>query len=148
MKTVEYTSPEIAEKLSGSGIKPSAQRILILRHLMSHRVHPTVDEIYTSLQPEHPTLSRTTVYNTLKLLSGAGIIKAIAVENGESTRWDYSEHPHAHFLCMSCGSVTDIPAVSTDLPSLPEGYSIIDIGVTCKGRCPECSRLLQSESNN
>ncbi len=106
---------------------------------MDNRVHPTVDDIYTSLHPEHPTLSRTTVYNTLKLLSSAGVIKTIAAENGESTRWDYSEHPHAHFLYVDCGSVTDIPVSLSLLPSVPEGFRITDIGITYKGRCPRCS---------
>lgn len=145
MDKVKVSTPEIAELLQANGIKPSAQRIVILRHLMSHRVHPTVDEIYTSLQPEHPTLSRTTVYNTLKLLSTTGIIKAIAAENGESTRWDYSESPHAHFLCVGCGSVTDIPVTLSELPGLPEGYRITDIGITYKGRCPRCTAATDFE---
>ncbi len=126
------------DMLTAHGIKPSAQRIVILGHLMEHRVHPTVDEIYTSLLPVHPTLSRTTVYNTLKLLSGAGVIKAIASESGESTRWDFSESPHAHFLCSGCGSVTDVPVCFSVLPAVPPGYVIAEMGITVKGWCPEC----------
>ena len=38
-----------------------------MEYLMAHRTHPTVDEIYLALSPSIPTLSKTTVYNTLKL---------------------------------------------------------------------------------
>lgn len=126
------------DMLSSKGVRPSAQRILILSHLAYNRTHPTVDDIYNSLHPNHPTLSRTTVYNTLKLLSAAGLIRAIAFENGESTHWDFSEHPHAHFLCVRCGSLTDINLSLPGLPPLPTGYVVTEIGVTFKGLCPSC----------
>ena len=51
------------------GIHPSVQRIAIMDYLIKHRTHPTVDEVYTALSDEIPTLSKTTVYNTLKLFA-------------------------------------------------------------------------------
>ena len=53
-------------------IKPSMQRIAIMEYLMEHRTHPSADEIYTALSPSMPTLSKTTVYNTLKLFAEQG----------------------------------------------------------------------------
>ena len=47
------------ERLQSHHIKPSVQRMAIMKYLMEHRTHPTVDEIYTSLAPEMPTLSKT-----------------------------------------------------------------------------------------
>ena len=64
MQTYSFTTQEILDTLSEGGVKPSAQRIAILRYLMENRIHPTVDEIFKSLQPTTPTLSRTTDYNT------------------------------------------------------------------------------------
>ncbi|MBR4922900.1 MAG: transcriptional repressor, partial [Bacteroidaceae bacterium] len=57
MKTYEY--------LLSFGIKPSVQRIAIMDYLMTHRTHPAIDEIYLALCEDIPTLSKTTVYNTL-----------------------------------------------------------------------------------
>ena len=51
----------VVERLQGHNIKPSVQRIAIMKYLMEHRTHPTVDEIYTALSPTIPTLSKTTV---------------------------------------------------------------------------------------
>ena len=47
------------------------QRIAIMEYLMEHPIHPSADDIYTALSPSMPTLSKTTVYNTLKLVFGA-----------------------------------------------------------------------------
>ncbi|MDE5651027.1 MAG: transcriptional repressor, partial [Duncaniella sp.] len=118
MKVYSYTTSDLLEQLSAHGVKPSAQRLLILRFLMENRVHPNVDEIYQALLPEHPTLSRTTVYNTLKLLTAAGIIRCIDVGGSYGARWDFSHHDHAHFLCMSCGHVTDVD-FENHTPSFP-----------------------------
>ena len=45
------------------------QRIAIMEYLMDNPIHPSADDIYTALSPSMPTLSKTTVYNTLKLFS-------------------------------------------------------------------------------
>ena len=62
------------EHLQSHGIKPSPQRIAVMDYLLNSRMHPTADEIYLALSPSMPTLSKTTVYNTLKLLVEAGAV--------------------------------------------------------------------------
>jgi len=59
---------ETAEYLTSCGVRPSPQRVAVMEYLMTHHTHPTVDAIYAALSGTMPTLSRTTVYNTLKLL--------------------------------------------------------------------------------
>ena len=53
--------------LSEAGVRPSVQRVAVYSYLCEHPVHPTVETLYASLSPEYPTLSKTTIYNTLKL---------------------------------------------------------------------------------
>lgn len=141
MQAYSYTTQEILTILSEGGVKPSAQRMLILRFLMENRIHPTVDEIFKALQPNYPTLSRTTVYNTLRLLAAAGIIRCIDIGGGDGSRWDYSQHDHAHFLCTACGHVTDVD-YAPDAPAFtlpPAGYTVHSADVIFKGLCPCCS---------
>ena len=64
--------------LKKSGVKPSLQRIAILDYLLSHATHPAVDEIYETLVKDIPTLSRTTVYNTLHLFAENGLATQMA----------------------------------------------------------------------
>ena len=49
------------DRLVKYGIKPSVQRIAIMDYLMTHRTHPTADEVYMALCDSIPTLSKTTV---------------------------------------------------------------------------------------
>lgn len=142
MQPTSPSTQEIIDILSDAGVKPSAQRMMILRFLMENRIHPTVDEIFKALQPIHPTLSRTTVYNTLRLLSAAGIINCIGNSGGgEGARWDYSTHPHSHFLCTQCGHVADVgfwftpPDFSEEFPD----YDFKSAEVIFKGVCPRCT---------
>ena len=52
--------------LADAGIRPSIQRIAVYGYLCEHPVHPDVETVYDALNPIYPTLSKTTVYNTLK----------------------------------------------------------------------------------
>lgn len=63
------------EYLLSYHIKPSVQRIAIMDYLLNHKTHPCIDEIHTALCKEIPTLSKTTVYNTLKLFVEHGAAK-------------------------------------------------------------------------
>ena len=63
------------------------QRIAIMDYLMVHRVHPTADEIYNALYPTMPTLSKTTIYNTMKLFTEQGAVKALVIDE-KNVRFD------------------------------------------------------------
>ena len=66
MKT-EKSIKEMSQFLSEKGIKPSYQRVKILERLLADKSHPTVSDIYLDLVDEIPSLSKTTVYNTLNI---------------------------------------------------------------------------------
>lgn len=68
------------EYLLDHQIKPSVQRIAIMDYLLKHKTHPCIDEIYTALCKEIPTLSKTTVYNTLKLFVEHGAAKMLTID--------------------------------------------------------------------
>lgn len=68
------------EYLLSYHIKPSVQRIAIMDYLLNHKTHPCIDEIHTALCKEIPTLSKTTVYNTLKLFVEHGAAKMLTID--------------------------------------------------------------------
>ena len=88
-------------------IKPSMQRIAIMEYLMEHRTHPSADEIYTALSPSMPTLSKTTVYNTLKLFAEQGAALMLTIDE-RNANFDADTSPHAHFICKRCGNIYDL----------------------------------------
>lgn len=127
-----------AEILMSKNIRPSLTRVMIFDYLRKHRTHPTVDEIYTALHPEAPTLSKTTVYNTVKLLQSEGIIKMITIEE-QQARFDACNDLHGHFLCTGCGTVFDFDTEEPEV-KLPEGFEVSTEEIYFTGRCKKCKK--------
>lgn len=128
----------ISEYLKSHNIKPSYQRMKIFEFLLDNRTHPTVDEIYQTLVKEIPTLSKTTVYNTLNLFVKEKITLLITIEENE-TRYDADTDIHGHFKCEKCGSVYDF---STDISELTikelDNFQINQQDIYFKGLCVDC----------
>ena len=97
---------EAYNRLIGNGIRPSVQRLAIMEYLLNHDNHPTVDEVYQALNSSIPTLSRTTVYNTLRLLSENHAAQMITIDD-HHVCYDGNTKPHVHFLCRECGKLMD-----------------------------------------
>ena len=126
------------ELLQTKGLKPTYQRLRILKYLEKHRTHPTVEMIYEDLFKEIPTISKTTIYNTLNALLEKGIIHAITI-TGTETRYDHRDSPHHHLLCKRCGKIIDI---EIECPYINrneiDGHRIEEIHGYFKGICREC----------
>jgi Fe2+ or Zn2+ uptake regulation protein len=129
----------IKEQLNLVQISPSYTRVKILEFLQEAKNHPTVDEIYTCLVDELPTLSKTTVYNVLNLFEEKHLVKSVIFDKA-ITRYELIEEQHAHFQCKDCGQIFDIPSPSISLPKLQKGFTVLDEEVLLKGLCPECSQ--------
>ncbi|MDR3134094.1 MAG: transcriptional repressor [Prevotellaceae bacterium] len=129
----------IIDRLQDHGIKPSLQRIAIMEYLMGHYNHPTADVIFNKLYPVIPTLSKTTVYNTLKLLAYKGAISEITIDE-KNVRYDAEISPHAHFRCKYCGNVFDFPVknLSSVVAKEIDGFLITDAQLYYKGYCKKC----------
>ena len=125
--------------LSGYGIRPSVQRIAIMRYLQNNRTHPTVDEVYEALKTQIPTLSKTTVYNTLKLFIENGAALYVGIDE-KNARFDGFVEPHAHFRCKICGRIIDLPMeINSFLPNDFKG-DIEDTYFYLKGICEGCKK--------
>lgn len=134
------TVDDIGTYLTKHHIKPSYPRLRIMDYLMSMRTHPTADEIYNALVKEIPTLSRTTVYNTLNLFISADIARAVTIEDNE-TRYDADISDHGHFKCEACGAIYDFKLNCGDLGAEGlEHFRITEKHVYYKGICPKCHK--------
>jgi len=128
----------LKKELKEKNINLSYQRLKVLEYLNNNRCHPTVDKIYTDLHKELSTLSKTTVYNTLRVLAESGMVRVITIEDNE-TRYDINVENHGHFKCDSCGEIYDF---SVDIDSLIyeglDGFMINSKNVYFNGICPNC----------
>ncbi len=135
----------ISQELTDAGIKPSYQRIKIYDFLLKHNIHPTVDMIYQKLSKEIPTLSKTTVYNTLKLFEEFHLIKNIKIEETES-RYDAVKRIHGHFKCEQCNKIYDFDYNFDDLRYKGlENFTLNQTDIMIKGICKSC---LQKDKTN
>lgn len=124
-------------------ISPSIQRIKILEFLDKNRTHPTVDEIFTSLIPIIPTLSKMTIYNTLKLFSAEGLIRSIP--NSENVgHYDFKVMPHSHFKCRKCKKVFDIDVnLGVKIDTEIDGFQIDEYNLILEGICKTCKNKIK-----
>jgi len=134
---------EVEKYLAEHNVKPSVQRCSIMQYLLTHKTHPTVDEVYLALHPQMPTLSKTTVYNTLKLLVESGLALQLNID-AESVRFDGDTSNHAHFCCNKCGCIIDffpkdISAINNVCINHLGGIKIDETQVYYKGLCEKCN---------
>lgn len=129
---------DIEQLLKMHDIKPSHHRIRVFQYLVERKNHPTVDMIYKDLLEEIPTLSKTTLYNTLNLFLERGIVILITIEENE-TRYDADVSLHGHLKCNGCGQIYDIrlDLSQMDLSGLAK-FEVNESQIYFKGICPIC----------
>ena len=125
-------------------VKPSVQRMAIMDYMMTHFTHPSVDEIYNALSPKFPTLSRTTVYNTLKLFVEHGAVRMLTIDEHNAC-YDGDTSLHAHFLCKKCGKIYDMPLQNKEeelMGTMIDGNEITEVHQYFKGVCKKCKTII------
>lgn len=126
--------------LKSKGIKPSFQRMRIFEYLLNSIDHPNVDKIYKALIGEIPTLSKTTVYNTLNLFIEKRIVNMVTIEENE-VRYDAYISDHGHFKCDMCGKVYDFQAkIDKKDTNLSELFVVNQKDIFFRGICPDCRK--------
>lgn len=134
---------KVQEYLLSKGIRPSPQRVAIMGYLFENCTHPTVDAVYGALHVAMPTLSKTTVYNTLKLFEEKQALQILNIDE-KNVRLDACMEPHAHFQCVRCGQIFDVPFENKDAvigilkTNHLEGFKIQQEQIYYKGICPRC----------
>jgi Fur family ferric uptake transcriptional regulator len=94
--------------LARSGLRVTRQRRAIAEAFFSHRGHPNIDELYSSIRAEHPHIGQATVYRTLKLLVDSGLAEPSRFGDG-TTRYEaaHADDHHDHLICVECGHIVE-----------------------------------------
>ena len=123
----------------GSGLTP--QREAVLQAIKSSEEHPTASEVFAAARQRLPSISFATVYNSLRYLKEAGLIREIRFGDGAS-RYDRETDRHDHAICTGCGKLVDF-----DLPQTAElmrvaarksRFKAESVHLTLVGVCPDC----------
>src|SRR4029079_18856425 len=97
----------IKRSLAVSGLRSTPQRYAVMAFLTKQKVHPTAAEIFKAVNRLDPRSSRATIYNNLRDLVQAGLVREVAVE-GRAARFYTKGTRHHHFICDRCGNVEDM----------------------------------------
>lgn len=133
---------ECTELLRAHGIRPTANRILIVRTLMSAERPMSLSELEYKIL----TIDKSSIFRALTIFRDRHMVHVIE-DGGDGVRYelcmsrdgDNDDDVHAHFYCERCHRtfcIEDTPA--PEIP-LPPGYILHSVNYMAKGICPECS---------
>ncbi len=115
--------------------------------------HPHADTstIIDAVHDERSEVSHQAVYDGLKALTEAGLVRHIqplgSVARYESRVGDN----HHHVVCRSCGAIADVDCAVGEKPCMKasedHGFSIDETEVIHWGYCPDCSTRSKTEKS-
>ena len=121
---------ELVTKLKANGHRLTPQRLAICKLVISSPDHPSVEQVYTAIKKEYPTMSLATVYKNMLLLKEDGLIQEVDSLNGQ-LRYDPNTGLHINLICSKCGVIKD--ATSETLKGA-WGDIIREIGIRPQGQ--------------
>jgi len=117
------------------------QRMAIMEFLKGSASHPSAREIFNGLHESYSNISFATVYNTLQALKKRGMVRELTIDQREK-RYDPAPIEHHHFLCTSCGNISDVhPELRLALPTKELGGGrVSSYRVQFYGLCRQCHK--------
>ncbi len=133
----------ITNKLRAASLKSTFQRQRILEYIYAGKNHPNVETIYKHMLKICPTISKTTVYNTVKSLDKAGLIKAVKFSGKGEAIYDGNPSVHYHFVCDKCGKIFDLDLDCKNIIKKEiDGHKVESVCAYFSGVCKECKKDL------
>jgi Fur family ferric uptake transcriptional regulator len=144
---MELTEKRIIALLRQHGYKLTPQRLAVLSVIALSHEHLAPAAIYELVKREHPNIGLVTIYRTLEILAGLGLICEVhAGGKGRSYLMRRPSGHHHHLICSDCGAVTDF--AGCDLTELEQrlshdtGFKIEGHLLEFLGKCQSCRRKL------
>jgi len=128
-------------------VKLTHQRLEIFREIAGRLDHPDAETVFRGVRARVPTVSLDTVYRTLWLLDGLGLITTLGPRR-ESVRFDPNLEHHHHYVCVQCGLAKDFESAELNVVTIPASVkkygSILTTHVEVRGLCAACAKQTDS----
>jgi len=132
--------------LEAHGIKPTANRIIVLKVLAASGRPLSLSELEYSIL----SIDKSGIFRTLTLFREHHLVHVLE-DGGDGVRYElcHSHHPedvdddlHPHFYCERCQRTFCLD--ESPLPSipLPQGFTMSSVNYMVKGTCPECASVI------
>lgn len=143
------TTIEIVDILQKHGIKPTANRILIVELLAKMNCPVSMKEIEARLQ----TIDKSNIFRALVLFKQQHLVHQID-DGSDAMRYELCRSKskaidsdlHAHFYCEQCKHTICLHDTPIQKVELPEGYSYHNINFMIKGYCAKCNEQIRRRS--
>ena len=121
-------------KIRGGGYKATPQRLAVLEAVAAEQ-HQSIEGIRSRC----PEVGMVTVYRTLDLLSGLGLVRRLDLGGGP--RYELAEDHHHHLICEGCGEITEFERCPMDrrgLPDVARDFEVRAHSLEVYGTCSDC----------
>lgn len=99
---------ELTTVLRQAGLRMTPQRAAICQALAKRFDHPTAQSLYDEVKVEYPSLSLTTVYQTLDTLLRLGAITSLGSAGDDTIHFEVNTKPHINLACLTCHRIVDL----------------------------------------
>ena len=131
--------------LSSHGIRPTSNRILVVKALAAEEYPSTLTELETHLL----SVDKSGIFRALTLFRERHLVHTIEDGNG-GTRYELcmsnhaddedDEDLHVHFFCERCHKIYCLHDTPVPNIELPPGFTRRGCNYVVKGICEECNR--------
>ena len=135
---------DVRRRLRARGLRWTPQRRVLLEVLAGVDGHVTGAELVERTRRIDPTTTPSTVYRTLDVLEGLGLVSH---SHGLAGRQEFHVNPgadHGHLVCSSCGGSWELTGdeVAALVAGLRggRGFEVAVDHLTIEGRCTDCTR--------
>ena len=127
------------------GLKNTREREIILRELEERTDHFNAETLYFSLIRKGSSVSRPTIYRTLKLLEQLHFIEKLDIKKN---CFYYETIPqrkeHGHLICEQCGKIIDFSSNGIEILKSEackgNDFKLENISVQVFGLCRDCQK--------
>lgn len=130
--------------LAEKGVKPTSNRILVLKELMK-ATHPVSLADLEALLDF--SMDKASIFRVLELFAEKDVVhviedgsRSIKYELCHSGKHHTISDQHVHFYCVECKETYCFESISVPLVNIPEGFSPSSINYMIKGICPKCQK--------
>lgn len=139
-------SQDMISRLESKGIRPTANRILVMKTLMGEQNPQSL----RNLERKMVSMDKSSIFRTLTLFLEHDVVHAFEDGRGvlcyelceEKGACDHHDG-HIHFYCESCQRSFCMEDIHIPSFELPEGFYPHSISFVIKGECPDCRKKHQ-----
>jgi Fe2+ or Zn2+ uptake regulation protein len=147
---LRYVPPEFQSLLRGAALRVTRPRLAVLSALQQ-QPHADTDSIIGAVREELGTVSHQAVYDVLRALTAAGLVRRIE-PSGSVARYEVRVGDnHHHVVCRSCRAIWDVDCAVGNTPCLTasddHGVAIDEAEVIYWGLCATCSTERSSRTH-